>query len=236
MQICIVSGTTNRRFRSDINHRIYADLHGYDYVFDTGPVSTLQNAYFLKIQAMQRVLHQYDWVFWIDDDAFFTNFDRRLESFVEGIQRESFLLICQGLVLNRRGQFAFLNSGVFLLKNCGESTRFLELVNRVPLTAVKAWWNARKFGVFTSGDQDAITYVLHEHSLISKTSMLPYNAFNNRPYHYCDSPGEHFVVHFRVGQKPAAILEFARKFGLDEASLLPQSVLQIHQARNQAPL
>jgi hypothetical protein len=224
MKICIVSGAEQHRFQSDVNHSFYANRHSYDYVFDVGPYHSLQNVFFLKIQAVRERLRLYDWVFWLDDDAFFTGLDTRLESFIERRQRDEFLLVCQGVVSTLRGRFTFLNSGVFLVKNCPDAIEFLDAVSETPLSVVKRWWNPRRVGLYTTGDQDAMTYVLHEHDFMSKVCLLPYNAFNNRPYHYNQSASEHFVVHFRVDNKAEAIRTFGRKFDLDEATLLPHDV------------
>jgi hypothetical protein len=223
MKICIVSGGERHRFQSDVNHSFYANRHSYDYVFDVGPYPSLQNFFFIKIQAVRSRLHLYDWVFWLDDDAFFTNLDTRLESFVEARRQDEFLLVCQGVVSNLRGRFTFLNSGVFFVKNCQDSVAFLDAVKDTPLSVVKKWWNRRRVGLYTAGDQDTMTYVLHEYDLMSKVCLLPYNAFNNRPYHYNCSAREHFVVHFRTDNKAEAILEFARKFNLQEETLLPHA-------------
>lgn len=227
VRTCILSGNTRPLLKSNINHKIYATRHSYDCRFDTGPYPTMQNVYFLKLHAIKRVLPEYDWVFWIDDDAFFTNFDTKLDQFIDGLENTVFLVVCQGIVRNMRGQFAFLNSGVFFLKNCRESLSFLDAANSIPLATVKSRWNSRRLGIFTSGDQDTITYILHEQHLMPSVRLLPYNAFNTRPFHYSKTADEHFIVHFAGSRdKPAAIRAFGRKYSLDETTLVPFSLLE----------
>jgi hypothetical protein len=233
--ICILSGSTDHRLRSDVNHRVYARQHAYDYLFDKGPYTRLTNAYFFKLWAIARVLPFFDWVFWLDDDAWFTDFDRPLEPFVEGLDRGIFLVACKSPV-NPSGDFTFLNSGVLFLRNCPQSRDFLETTRNVSLDLVKAWWDAKTLGLFTSGDQDAMTYVIQQQRLLAQIVLLPCDAFNSRPYHYRSAANEHFVVHFPgVRDKATAVRRFAIKCSLDETTLLPRPLLEQFDAERAQP-
>jgi hypothetical protein len=225
MNIGIVSGTTNPRFGSRINHERYADRHSYRYYFDTGPFGPVQDYSFVKNPAITKVLSNHDWIFWIDDDAFFMKFDIKLDSFLEGLDPEVFFVACKSPI-SPSGQFVFLNAGQYFLRNCPQAFMFLARVHITPLSIVRSWWNKIELGLFTAGDQDAITYILHEHHLLSHAKLMPYQAFNCRPYHYKDRYDEHYLVHFAgVKDKAVAIREFGIKFGLDENTLMPRIVV-----------
>jgi hypothetical protein len=223
-KICIVSGGIPHRLRSDINHRMYAARHSHDYLHDTGPYQALQNIYFFKLHSVEKALPHYDWVFWIDDDAFFTDFEKDLAGFIQDISPDVFLVICKSPV-NPQGWSTFLNSGVFFVKNCEASFAFLDAAKAVPLEKVKPWWDEARLGPYTGTDQDAVTYTLHENHLLSKVRLLDYGAFNNRPYHYQARANEHFIVHFPgVPDKHAAIDEFSRRYDLQNGTLIPNRV------------
>jgi len=222
--MCIVSGGIPHRLQSDLNHRLYAAHHSHNYIHDTGPYHALQNIYFFKLHSVEKVLPDYDWVFWIDDDAFFTDFEEDIAGFIQGIDPETFLVICKSPV-NPQGWSTFLNSGVFFLKNCADSFAFLNAAKAAPLEQVKAWWDEARLGPYTGTDQDAVTYVLHESHSLQKVRLLHYDAFNNRPYHYQGRADEHLVVHFPgVPDKHAAIRDFSRKYDLQDETLVPDSL------------
>jgi galactosyl transferase GMA12/MNN10 family len=221
VKISIVSGTPEPRLDSAANHRVYADRHGYAYRVDLGPYPLVPRVHYFKLCAVERALPESDWVFWLDDDAFFTDLDRTLESVIEGLDPAVVVALCAGPV-NPRGQTTFLNAGVFFIRNCPDAFVFLDLVKRVPLERVKAWWDERTLGMYTGSDQEAITYLAHTEQWRSRIRVLPYDAFNNRPDHYERNADEHFVVHFPgVPDKRAAIADFGRRYGLHETTLLP---------------
>jgi hypothetical protein len=80
---------------------------------------------FLPLQAVQAVLNDYDWVFWLDSDAWITNYDIKLES-----------------ILPKQGFVDFVvtedangpNAGSWMIRNSDWSRKFLE-----------TWWNLKQF-------------------------------------------------------------------------------------------
>lgn len=225
-RLCIVSGGIPHRLKSDINHRLYAARHSHEYLHDTGPYAALKNIYFFKLHSVEKALQYHDWVFWIDDDAFFTDFEKNLDDFIQDVGPDVFLVICKSPV-NPQGWSTFLNSGVFFVKNCADSFAFLNAAKTVPLERVKSWWDETRLGPYTGTDQDAVTYALHENRSLTKVRLLDYNAFNNRPYHYQALANEHFIVHFPgVPDKHAAIDEFSRRYDLQNATLVPHRLIQ----------
>jgi hypothetical protein len=231
MRLCIVSGATHHRFYADTNQRIYAKRHGYDYRFDMGPYDlgthmARRKVGFFKISAVERALPDFDWVFWIDDDAFFTDFDKPLAPFLDGIGPDVFWVACKSPV-NPEGRWSYLSSGQFFIRNCEESFAFLRTVRNVPPEVIKPWWDEQKVGLSTTGDQDAFVYTLLTDNLLPRVRLMEYQTFNNRWYHYEERLNEHLIVHFAGAekQKRLDIANFAAKFGLDE-SLVPRSLLR----------
>ncbi len=224
MNIRIVSGTDRLRLRSHENHRHYAARHGYEYKFDTALYTNLLDPHFRKLRSIQSALDGSDWVFWLDDDAFFTDMSVRLDAFLNDSDSDTFLVICESPI-NPQGGWTFLSSGQFFLKNDERARDFLNKVLATPVETARAWWNATRYGLFTGGDQDSIVYTLVNDDLLQFARMCPYNAFNNRPYHYDQRLDEHFLIHFAgVPDKGAAIADFARRFGVDETLVLPGEI------------
>jgi hypothetical protein len=216
MRISIVSGTDQPSLQSHVNHKHYADFHNYGYKFDTLLYPDLETPHFRKICSIKSVLNKCDWAFWLDDDAFFTNIAIPLETFLNDINENQFLVICASPV-NPKGGWTFLSSGQFFLKNTPRAREFLDEVLATPVSTARAWWDASRYGIFTGGDQDVIVYTLVTRNMLQDTKILSYDAFNSRPYHYNCRLDEHFLAHFPgVRNRRNAVIEFGARFGVGE--------------------
>jgi hypothetical protein len=215
--LCIVSGSSTERFTSYVNHRIYADLHGFDCRYDRGPIGHLPHSHFLKIEACQRVLPYYEWIFWVDDDAFFMQFDVNLLTFLNGAAKDTIFVACKSPI-NLTGGWTHLSAGQWFLKNDPRSFELLESWKTCDRGVVAEWFDTSKYGLSTGGDQDVLVYLLETDPRFKGLSELqPHTTFNNRPYHFNDSAHEHFLCHFAVNMpKDIAVREFAARYGLDE--------------------
>ena len=70
----------------------------------------------------------YDYVLWIDADAFFCNFDIKIEDW---IQNDKNFIVCRdaGANLNQWSRYKYLiNSGVMIFKNVGWSKNMLHYI------------------------------------------------------------------------------------------------------------
>lgn len=133
------------------NHIDYAKKHNYDYYFRNGTLRgtekfRLPNAekrtfqlglYWQKIQAIWDLLklekdgkYVYDYVFWIDTDAVFTNMDQLLEQFIEDADKNNFLFIAEDVLSHSSVTHTCINSGVFMIKNSPEGREFIQNVMR----------------------------------------------------------------------------------------------------------
>ena len=225
---CIVSGSSEVRLRSFVNHKTYAAIHGHDYRFETGPFRDMQSNYFLKIHALEHVLPRYDWLLWMDDDAYFTDFaTSALDTILADDRGDAFLFACRSPV-NARGQWTFLNSGVLLLRSCPLAHDFLARTRSTSLASVRRAWREDRYGMFTNGDQDVIIHLLHEMDLLGATELSDCRAFNARPQHYTGSLHDHLICHFAgAADKHRAIRSFAARFAIDE-TLVPPEMARRH--------
>ena len=229
MSLLIVSAGTQIRTPACLNHRVYADRHGVDYLFDTTP-GPLATALDQKLAAVRRGLPLYDWVFWIDDDAFFTNLGVDIRSFADD---DADLVLCASPV-NPEGGWTFVSFGQFLIRRTPAMLDLLETVAATDLDAVKSWWDPERYGIFTNTDQDALVYNLAREDApwAGRWRHLEWQAFNSRPYHYERRLDEHALCHFAVPgalSKMDLVREFAERMGTTTA-LVDPAVLEPYAA------
>ena len=137
MRIGIISGYyPGFRLDSPINHKVYADRHGYGYVYNFTP-ERCSGGYFFKVRTILRYLDFFDWIFWIDDDAYFTNFEVKLEQFITP-DDGSELVICSSP--STKKLFTKFSSGQFLLKSTPVSRAFLQEVLITDMRIVRSFW------------------------------------------------------------------------------------------------
>ena len=226
-RIAVLSWSNQLRTYSSINHAVYCRRHGYTYIYDTAPVLEPINIYYGKILKIQKFMELFDWVFWIDDDAFFTDLDAPLTGFLEDPGAESaHLVICKSPV--NEGKFTYVSSGQFFIRNTAESMEFLDAVLRLPREEIQQNWNEPAYGIYTQGDQDAIIHLLNRDSRFTApfVHLMEYEKFNCRPFHYESSVDEHFLVHFTGQNKGALVKAFADRMHSNLAllndSLVPE--------------
>jgi galactosyl transferase GMA12/MNN10 family len=218
--LLILSASSRIRTAAPLNHRIYADRIGVPYVFDSAP-STVDRIYLHKIDALRRVLPRAEWVFWIDDDAFFTDLSIDLRRFIDDVGDVD-VVFCRSPI-NPRGGWTWMSAGQFFLRRSDATVDLLRAVASTDLEAVRAWWDPEVYGLFTNGDQDALVYQLmgpDGDRWKDRFVQLPWEAFNSRPYHYEARLDEHFICHFAVpGGRPKAdvVAEFATRLGTTNA-------------------
>lgn len=232
-RIMILSGTTLMRYPTMLNHRIYADRHGYRYRFDPVPYRDIWNLYFHKIAAIRDALQDCEWLFWLDDDAAFMQMDRSLEDVVPEMAQDQgpWGIFCKSPI--NRGAWTYLSSGNFLIRNCPEAHALLEACLATDLAEVRAWWNADVYGLYTHGDQDALVYHIETNPDLSAGCLiLDYTRFNTRPFHF-EEAGQHFLVHFTnhpERSKRDQMRDFAQHHGLTDF-LVPDATLAPYAAQ-----
>lgn len=216
--ICIVSGCDRIRFNSFVNHRLFANENQASYVWSFMTKKVGANPYLQKIGAVRESLTRYGTVFWIDDDAYFTDFGWRLDEELVTHPKAD-LIICKSPV--NEGRWTWISSGQFFLRNSKRSLEFLDAVLATDPDRVKAWWDQEKFGLYTSGDQDLMVYVLATDRRFREGDFfvrLDYTAFNLREFHYSSNLDEHKLVHFasNVLSKEELLTRFIDRLGVNE--------------------
>lgn len=217
--VCIVSGADFVAIHSYINHSVYAREFGYDFRFEAGVAEAIENAFFFKTAAIERVIARYDWIVWLDDDTFVTDFSRdRIGDLIAEAEASGHSFVVARGPMEPNGFFSFLNSGVMLLKNCPENLEMLQAMNDESLELARSWWDEAKFGVFTGGDQDIIIWMLHERDWLGRTNIVDHLELNSRTHHYKTRLDDAFVCHFcGHWDKNLSIAQFADRFGTNQA-------------------
>jgi hypothetical protein len=228
LDLAIVSGGWPLRYRSGANHALYADVMGLIHHLDNTYYKRLQTPSFHKLAAILRVLDRHDWVMWMDDDAFFMDFEQDVRQFVEWVPADTIFVACRSPV-TATGDWTFLNAGVFFVRNCDQGRRLLEQAFSTPRADVIAAWRPQVYGFLTSGDQANLIHVLHRDYLTTHIILHDWSAFNARPHHWPrGAPANTYpVVHFAgaEGDRRAAIAAFGDRFGLDD-TLTPPGLLE----------
>lgn len=145
-----------------------------------------------KFHFIREYVRHFDFIFWIDDDAFFIDMDRSLTDFVP--QAGEIASFCKSP--SNKAIFTYLSSGQFLLRGGDDGAAFVNAVMATDLNEVKAWWRD-DLGYFSKGDQDAIVYLLHEDARYrGRVRLYDYMDFNSRLADLEENPSSVFVLHF----------------------------------------
>lgn len=226
-RIGIISYCDRLRTNAHVNHELYARAHGYTYIFDIAPTSEppQHKKFFLKLEKIRKFLPLFDWLFWIDDDAFFMDRDVRIASFAERFPRATIVFCASPRTSDDR--WTWMSSGTMLIRNTELGRRLLDAVMDTDLKEAKAWWDASEFGMWTGGDQDALVFQLATNHAFQQEDFavrLDHDAFNNRPAHFTRGPFDHFVLHFTGADKGRQAADFAQKWGLSAALTEPREL------------
>jgi hypothetical protein len=189
-RVGVVSGRyPASEFESFINHKAYCARHGYTYIHCNWPTGAA-NQYMNKLEYVRAYYHLFDYLFWIDDDAFFMRPEQALEAFVP--QPGQFLSICGSPT--SKPIHTYVSSGQFMLR-CDDTGRaFIDAVTKVDLDHVRSWWT-EALGYFTGGDQDAMVYLLKQDDRFASYQRHGYEAFNSRVEHLLAGDPV-FLLHF----------------------------------------
>lgn len=235
--ICIVSGADEIKLRSYINHVIYAREYNFDYRLESGIAKDITNKFFYKTRTVERLLPSVEWLIWLDDDVYFTNFE--VDSFrpliAEAEELDKFLVIAEG-AKEPRGFSSVINTGVFLIRNDERSFNLLRRMHEGSLDEVRAWWDETAHGVFTHGDQDLMLWVLKTSGMEEDVTIVAPELLNSRTHLYTDSVTDaricHFCGHF---DKVLSVAKFGERFQLGQ-ELVPADLLDAYRVRVRSPV
>ncbi len=165
---------------SSPNKQRYADRRGYDFLCVDYVRDSNRSASWNKILWLEKLLPEYDWVFWTDADSLIMNGEIRLEDVIGDSSHD--------LIFTKDENG--LNAGQFLIRNCCWSLWLLDSI-----------WDQTQFLDHPWSEQAALMYVLREMSeahRIEHVRFLPSkNVMNAYVNHYRSDyqPGD-FIVHF----------------------------------------
>jgi hypothetical protein len=196
MNITILSGSDCVRFPTMINQKAYADRHGYRYLFDITPRADRTSVYYHKLLAISDALPYTEWLFWIDDDAAFTQLEISFETLVPELKHDNLSAIFCASPVNPAGGWTLISSGNFFVRNDEAGRTLIDRALHTSLATIKPWWDEVELGMFTCGDQDALVYQIKtDRSTELRVAILEYERFNTRPYHF-EHAAQYFLVHF----------------------------------------
>jgi hypothetical protein len=147
------------------NQKAYATKWGYEYYLFKGRLSDRHPAWD-KILATKNLLKSYDWVLWIDSDAIFVNFAKRLESYIKPDK--------WGVFGPDPNPNIYVNTGVFLIKNCewghtmldnvwNHKTGRVDKVDKIDPYSYSLWpYEQGPFNELLKGDHDHYRVEGHE--------------------------------------------------------------------------
>ena len=121
------------------NHKAYCNRHNYSYILRKLP-KTNRIATWEKIDLMKEIIlsNKYDYIFWMDTDSIFTNFNIKIEDIINNTGKKYNFIFS--------GDTNIINAGHFIIKSCTWS-----------LNEIKKIWNIypAKYGM--SGDNAALS-------------------------------------------------------------------------------
>lgn len=102
----------------------YCTQYNYDLIYFTETLDKNYNMMWQKILAVNKVLKmkKHDYVVWIDDDILITNFNYKLEDFISLSNKG--IIMSKDLWVNSKN--AFINAGIFILKNDKITNKFMK--------------------------------------------------------------------------------------------------------------
>lgn len=176
MKIGIISGRfPATEFGSAINHKIYADKFNYTYIHCNWPTKS-KNPYLNKIHYILNYFDYFDYLIWLDDDAFFYDFEKDIMEFAPN--NDSFISLCKSP--SHKELRTFFSSGQFIIKCTQLSKSYLQDVVSTDIGMVKDWWT-EDMGYFSNGDQDIMIYLfLTREKYKNRMKLYDYKCFNSR--------------------------------------------------------
>ncbi|KAK4521977.1 uncharacterized protein ATC70_004516 [Mucor velutinosus] len=200
------------------NKRQYAIAHNYAFVARSNEFAqqelrtTKRRTVWGKIDAVQKVLPKYDWLFWMDMDAVIMNPNITVQGILDDLRAKypdgprAFEKNID-LVIAKPTKDKMINAGVFFMRNTEWAQKFLNAVQDS-----KKWYNQGP-----SYEQGAMWDLIQLPGYKERVLLLENDdhTFNTLPYRYV--PGD-FIVHFAPDKCPGpAVLN-----GLEAAELIQQ--------------
>lgn len=237
LRICIVSGGDEIRSRAYVNHAVYAREYGLDYRLECGLAEDVNNAFFFKTAIQRRILPLYDWIVWLDDDAWITDFSReRFRCLARRADEAGKFMVACANPLEPNGSWSSFNSGVVMLKNCVRTSQYFALMTEDNCSLVADWWDRENHGWPAGGDQDLSIWALDQTDLASDVLWVDHRELNSRWQYYTHGLDDAFILHFcGHWDKDLSRVIIAKRFNIGQ-ELVPEVLLDKYSSRVRSPM
>lgn len=236
--VCLTSGGDDIRYRSYVNHRIWAAEAGTDYRLEIGLGPGLHSPYDHKYAVIRTVLPRYLWTVWLDDDVYFTDWNpTRVLDLIDAAEQDGLWGVIAEGPAEPQGHWSRINTGVMILRNDRRTSRMLRQAQQLDLNQARARWNDAEDGLFTDGDQDAIWVTVRDDAeLRDGLRIVGHADLNSRPHLIEGALDSVATVHFcGPGDKRARLARFAAAHGLGQ-ELVPEHLLDAYSVRRRERL
>lgn len=195
LKICVISAATeNLKYQYEYtnkNKETYCKSHGYDYKFELIK-ETEKKAYHYRKDMILRYLDKYDYVVWMDVDAWFNNKTISFENIIHEIGENYDLIVSYdhpNVNSPKDWHDKYINSGVLIFKNTENSRKMIKLWANPPVDAKK--WMSSHTGL---NDQPYLSmYILWDSFFQNKVKVVPPRVLNW--FLASGSIGDQFIVH-----------------------------------------
>jgi hypothetical protein len=168
----IISGADSYRFNAHINHQRYADIRDIDYKFHLS--SGLKNPFFTKCYAILDSFKQgYEYVIWVDDDAFFINLDWDCLSIFKAYNED--VIVTQGRT-DKKTDPTLFNNGIMFIRNTDQMIDLFSSIPELAWEQVQSNWKL-EWGPCEGNDQPRMIY-LTQTRYPNALKILEYPGFN----------------------------------------------------------
>jgi len=184
----------------------YCIKHNYDLIVDHSVYDDSRPRAWSKIKLLLKYLSSYDYLFWVDADAYIMNMEHSLNGFIlaNGLIQDTSILVSY--------DWKMMNTGVMLIRNSDFSREFLTSVYNHGDMDVNGNWEQTAFIQQYEDD------VLNSQSHIKSIYHADYNSY------WFNYQWGHLIVHF-CGCRKLPALQFAmepycpvKQFGESEES------------------
>lgn len=238
-KITIVSGGDEIRLRSYVNHKIFSLEHGFDYRLEIGLGGKIESKFDYKFNCILNSLGGTDWLVWVDDDVYFTDFaSENIEMLINDAEIEGNQIIIAEGPLEPNGFWSKINTGVMIIRNSDAALGILEKAKSTPLKEVKVAWSDANDGLYTNGDQDQLWHVIREDGLVDSgvVRIVEHSLLNSRGHYYKSSLSDNFAMHFcGYPDKELGVSIFAKKWGIGQ-EIVPRDLLDKYGVSVRSPL
>jgi len=173
-----------------ISIKNYCNLHDYCFIMDDSVYDGTHPPAFCKIFLVQKYLKYFEYILWIDSDVFITNYGRKVEEFIDLLLPQNFMIIAQ------HGLF-YINTGVFLIRNCKEANNFLTFWARQDSKCFN-WEQPQLHKALINLNVEGIQLIPHAFANILNAESPLSHTNDSKIVHWL--PGD-FLVHFLCTEK-----------------------------------